>query len=66
MSSIEQEDTAPECGWCGDPIEGVPVYDESQVWYLGIARATPFHNNDCLNSAAEAQSEQRTHNFYAA
>lgn len=62
---VVTEDT-PECGGCGLPIVDPPVYDEAQLWWLGRALATPFHNNDCLNSAAEAQSHARTHNFYAA
>lgn len=62
----EEKDDLPECGFCGDPIEGEPTYDETQLWLLGRALATPFHSVDHMMEAAEAQSHARTHDFYAA
>lgn len=62
----EEKDDLPECGFCGEPIAGEPVYDEAQVWYLGISRSTPFCDVDHLNGAAEEQSHAHTHDFYAA
>lgn len=62
----EDEKDSPECGGCGLPIEGEPYFDESQLFWLGRSKATPFHNIDCAMEEAEAQSHKRTHDFYAA